>query len=285
MQKDPNYAAAWAGIARVWVSRNQLKLAPHGETFPKAKEAAYRALQLDETAWEAHQALASILTYMDWDFAAAEREWTRTVALSPGNADDRPGYSHFLMHMGRLDEALAQIERALDLDPFNVKVQSFYAQVLLGARRYDDAMATARKALSMQPDAGVAYSALKDAFLATGRYDEHDALVREANVKDDDGELVEAMDRGHAEGGFPGSRKRVAEVYAARYGKPDGVAALSLAAVYLYAGDRDRALEWLEKSYEERDPNLPFIGRGPKWDPLRSDPRFQDLLRRIGLPQ
>jgi hypothetical protein len=77
----------------------------------------------------------------------------------------------------------------------------------------------------------------------------------------------------------------VAEVYAARYGKPGGTAAISLAAVYLYAGDRDRALEWLEKSYEERDPNLPFIGRGPKWDPLRSDPRFQDLLRRIGLPQ
>ena len=189
------------------------------------------------------------------------------------------------MHMGRLDEAIAESERALELDPFNVTAHSFYAQVLLCARRYDDAIAAARTALSMQPGQGVAASALREALWATGRYDEHFALVREANVKAGERELVEAMDRGYAEGGFPGSRRRVAEVYAARYRKGGGGAAYGLAGRYLEVGDPDRALEWLEKSYEERDPNLVFIGRSPRWDSLRSDSRFQDLVRRIGLPQ
>ncbi len=285
VQRDPDYAAAWAGIAHVWVSRNQVHLAPRSETVPKAKEAASKALQLDDTAWEPHRALAVIATYMDWDFAAAEREWKRTVELSPGNAVYLPVYSHFLLHMGRLDEAIAESERALELDPFNVTAHSFYAVVLFSARRYEDAIVEARKALSMQPGHGVGRTALMNSLLMTGRYDEHFALVREANVNAGDRELVEAMDRGYAEGGFPGSRKRVAEVYAARHGKPGGTAAWNLAHVYLAAGDRDGFFKWIEKEYEVREPNLVFIGQLPLYDPLRSDPRFQDLLRRIGLPQ
>jgi len=281
LQKDSGYAAAWAGIARVWTGRQQMGLTPPREAAPKAKAAALKALALDENAWEAHRALAGILTWTDWDWAAAEREWNRLLELNP-NSDVLAGRSHFLMHMGRPKEALAQITRALELDPFDIKAQSFYAAVLFHLRRYDDAIAAARATLDMQADAPVARNALYDALLAKGQHEELLAQERESFASDR--ELMDALERGYAEGRWVGSQRRLAEVWAARHGKPGGVGALKLATTYREAEDKDRALEWFERAYEERNPNMPYIG-GPQNDSLRSHPRFQDLLRRIGLPQ
>jgi TolB-like protein/Tfp pilus assembly protein PilF/predicted Ser/Thr protein kinase len=281
LQKDPNYAAAWAGIARIWTGRQQMGITPPSEAFRNAKAATLKALALDDTEWEAHRALAGILTWGDWDWAAAERQWNRIIELDPNNPEGLSGYSNFLMHMGRPDEAMAVSERALKLDPFNVKNQSFHALDLLYVRRYDDAIAVARTALRMQPDAPVARRALYEALLMKGMYDEDLALDREAFAGDR--ELTEALERGYAEGGYSGSQKRLADVAAARFGKAGGMRAWDLANKYLYAGDRDRALEWLERAYEERDGNMPYIGL-PIYDSLRSDPRFEDLLRRMKLP-
>jgi tetratricopeptide (TPR) repeat protein len=133
----------------------------------------------------------------------------------------------------------------------------------------------------MQSDAPVAKNALYWALFMKGKYDEALALDREKVAGDR--ELLEALEQGYVEGGYAGSQKRLADVRAARFGKPGGISAWNLANAYLYAGDRDRAIEWLEKAYEERDGNMPYI-RLPIWDSMRSDPRFQDLLRRMGLP-
>ena len=281
LEKDPTYAAAWAGIARVWTGRQQMGITAPREAAPRAKAAAYKALALDGNSWEAHRALAGILTWTDWDWPAAEREWNRLLELNP-NSDVLAGHSHFLMHLDRRKEALAQATRAVELDPFDVKVRSFYATVLLGLRRYDDAIAAARAALDLQSDAPVARGALYEALLAKGRYDE--VLAQEREDFADDRELLDAMERGYAEGGWTGSRRRLAAVWAARYGKPGGVGPLKLADAYREAGDRDRAFAWLERAYEEHNPNMPYIG-GPQNDSLRSDPRFQDLLRRMNLPR
>jgi TolB-like protein/tetratricopeptide (TPR) repeat protein len=281
LELDPDYAAAWAGIARVQYIRSQMGLMTYPETAPKAKEAAFKALDLDETEWEAHRALASIYTWGDWNWAAAEREFNRMIELNPNDAEPLAGYSHFLMHMGRLDEAMVWVQRALELDPFNAKVQSFYAYDLLYMRRYDEAISAARTALRLQADAPVARTALHDAFFQKGMYDEAFALNRERIA--DDPELTEAMEQGYADAGYAGAQKRLADAMAARSEKSGGVRATDIADFYLYAGEKEHALEWLERGYEMRDASMTYLGL-PIYDSLRPDPRFQDLLRRIGLP-
>ncbi len=186
------------------------------------------------------------------------------------------------MHMGRPAEAMVSIERALKLDPFSVRNQSFYATDRVYVRRYDDAIAAARAARRLQPDAPVARGALYEALLMKGLRDEALALDKEMFAGDP--ELIEALERGNVEAGYAGAQRRLAEVLTARAGKPGGVTAYVLARRWLYAGDKNRALEWLEHAYEDRDGNMPYIGT-PIYDSLRADPRFQDLLRRMNLPQ
>ena len=281
LEKDPNYATAWAAIGSVWISRQQMGVVPPREAFPKAKVALYKALDLDDTELEANRVLAGYLSWGEWDWEAADRQWKRVFELNPNYAPALPGYSHFLMNTGRPEEAMVKIERALELDPFNVRIQSFYAMVLLYVRRYDEAIAAARKAMSSQSDQPLARNALINALFMKDMYDEIMALERERWAKDR--EVLEALERGYAEAGFTGARRRLCEVLAGRYGNPGGVTAYALAILYAQAGDRDRVIEWLEKAYEARDGNVPYIGM-PFFDLVRSEPRFQDLVRRVGLP-
>jgi TolB-like protein/predicted Ser/Thr protein kinase len=281
LEKDSSYAAAWAGLARVWTGRQQMGITQAREATREAKAAVLKALALDEDDWEAHRALAGILTWGDWEWAAAEREWKQILALNPNHPEALQGYSHFLMHMGRQQEAMARIERALELDPFDVRSESFYATDLVYARRYDDAITAARAALRLQPDAPVARNALYAALLMKGLHDEALALDRETFAHDS--ELLEALERGEVEAGYTGAQRRVAEVLAVRAGRPGGVTDHALARRWLYAGDKDRALDWLERAYEARDPNMPYLGM-PIYDSLRSDPRFRALVRKMRLP-
>ncbi|OGD28945.1 MAG: hypothetical protein A2028_00820 [Candidatus Aminicenantes bacterium RBG_19FT_COMBO_59_29] len=280
LEKDPNYAAAWAGLSRVWGGRQQMGWAPSKEASLKTKEAAAKALELDDTEVEAHRALAGLLTWLEWDWGAAEREWKLVLELDPGYADSLSSYSHFLMHMGRKDEAMAMIEKALELDPFNLKVQSFYAMDLNYVRRYDEAIAVARKILKMQPNTPLGITTLMTAFFAKGMYDETLALEKERCAGDP--ELLRALDQGYAEGGFAVAKKRLADTLAARFGKPGGVSPYHLANLYLHAGDRARVFEWLERAYAEHNRNMPYLRL--HFYSLRDDPRFQDLVRRMNLP-
>ncbi len=282
LQKDPTCAAAWAGIARVWNGRGQMGWAPSREASREAKAAALKALEVDDSEWEAHRALAGILTWGDWNWPAAEQEWKRIIEHNPNHVEALQGYSHFLMHVGRPDEALAQIERALELDPFSVRSQSFYATDLVYVRRYDDAIAAARAALRLQPDTPVARNPLYQALFLKGMCDEALRLDREQFVGDR--ELIEALERGYAESGYLSAQRRLVEVWTARFGKPGGMRAWDLAFRCICAGERDHAIRWLEQAYEDRDANMPYIGM-PIYDSLHPDPRFQDLLRRMNLPR
>jgi TolB-like protein len=282
-EKDPGYAAPWAGLSAVWVSRVQLGMAPRDEGVLKAKSAALKALALDDEEVEARRVLAGILTWLDWDWPAAERAWNRLFEIDPDNAVALPGYSHFLLVTGRLDEALARSERAVELDPYNVRTQSFHAIVLMHARRFDEAIAMARKALSVEPNSGVALSALTISLFEEGRYDELFALDKQSWAKD--AEVTQALETGYGETGYPGAMGKAADVLAARYGKPRGPRAIILALHYARAGNKERVIEWLDKAYEEHDNNMGYIGSDPIFDLARDDPRFQDLLRRIGLPR
>jgi TolB-like protein/Tfp pilus assembly protein PilF/predicted Ser/Thr protein kinase len=281
LDHDPNYAAAWAGLAAVWVSRQQMGIVPPKEAFPEAKAALDKALALDREEVEANRVLAGYLSWGEWDWGAADKAWRRVLEINPDYAAALPGYSHFLMNMGRTEEAMAIIRRALELDPFNARIQSFYAMVLLYVRRYDDAVAAARKALGMQPEAPLALNALVNALTMKGESEEIMGLERERWSKDR--EVLDALDRGYTEGRLAGARRRQCEVLAARSGKPGGVTAFTLAVLLVQAGDNDRALESLERAYEAHDGNMPYLGM-PFFDALRDDPRFRDLVRRVGLP-
>jgi tetratricopeptide (TPR) repeat protein len=281
LEKDPTYAPAYAGIAFVWGGRGQMGILPAREAIERQREAAIRALELDDSCIEAHFMIACQKAWDDWDWEGAETEFLRIIKLDPQYAMAQAYYAHLLAIIGRYDEAVSHMELALELDPFNALFHGLYAGVLNFLARYDEAVGAARTALSLQPDLPIGRSQLRLALRAMGRYDEPLAMQRES--ASDDPELLAALDKGFVEAGYKGAQQRVADVQAARYGKPGGVRAITIAGTYFAAGDLDLAIEWFEKAYEDHEPNLPYIGR-PYWDPLRSDPRFQDLLRKMNLP-
>lgn len=284
IQKDPAFSAAYAGIARVWTGRQQTGVTPPSEAGPKAKAAVRKALELDDANAAAHRSLAGILTWTDWDWAAADREWKRVIELDPGDPDARAAYSHFLMIVRRPDEALAQGKRAMELDPFSAKNLSFHAGLLFALGRYDEAIAQARNALRIQPGQGIAVRALFRALRQKGLQDEAMAEMKASQDPTIYRECVEALEPGYREGGYRLGWKRVAEHRALRYGKthanPTGPAW-----AYAAAGETLLALDWLEKSFEERDPNLPYAFTAPNLAALRSEPRFQALRRKMNLPE
>ncbi len=279
LQKDPSYAAAFAGIAWVWACRNQMGISPPSEAVPKMRAAALKAVALDETLAESHYVLASVYTYADWDMPAAGTEWARAVELNPNNPEGLAMYSHFLMIMGRQEEAMRQIERAVNLDPFNVTVQGFYVVDLEFAKRYDDAISQVRKAQALQPENPVAIGELFVLYWAKGMEKEALAAIKDWLKPRQIPDLNLALDRGFAAAGFPGAARVGAEILAARV-RGNLALPTEVAELYIFAGDKDHVLEWLERAYEARDPNLLFL-RIPMYDLVRSDPRFQSLFRRL----
>jgi eukaryotic-like serine/threonine-protein kinase len=281
LQKDPNYAAPYTGLAWVWACRNQMGFSPPAIAVPRMKAAVTKAIALDEGLAEAHFALAGLLTWSEWNFAAAGREWKRALELNPNWAEGAAMYSHYLMTVNRPDEAMLEIERAVKLDPFNVTVHAFYTIALMLDRRNDDAIAQGQATLKMQADNSVAINGLVFALCAAKRCDEA-AVVSESLYRNWHPDLADALKEGLADGGYKGAYRRVADIEVAKYADEPGIAN-DAASNYLLAGDYDRALAWFEKAYEARDPNLPYLACAPWADPLRPDPRYQALVRKMGL--
>ena len=279
LEKDPTYALAYVGISLVWAGRSQMAIARPSEAAPKAKAAALRAIELDDNLAEAHAALAAVWTWHDWNLSAAEPEFKRAVSLSPNYPDAYASYSHYLNIVGRPKEAAQAIERALALDPFNTLFRSFYAIHLVFAGRYDEAVAAARQA----PDNRMALKAAWSAYSRKGMEREAAAAARTFLRLYGDRSVDDAYDQGHSQGGYKEGIKRAAQALVAR-SRTAAVLPSDITQLYLEAGDTANAMGWLEKAFDYRDPNLPYL-RLPIYAPLRTDPRFQALLRRMGLPQ
>jgi serine/threonine protein kinase/tetratricopeptide (TPR) repeat protein len=289
LAKDAAYAPAHAGLSWVWGTRQQMGMITPAEAGPEAKAAALTAIALDDRSVEAHEALAMVKTWTDWDWAGAAPEWRRALELNPNAANAHAYYAHYLAILGRLDEAVAHGERAIELDPFNALFHGMHALVLYFARRFDDSMAAARKAMALQPGKGV--SAVQYIHISKGMREEQLAAQRQRVAQDP--ERVAALEQGLAECGYTCAQRRIADLLAARYENAGGVPSIQaeriympcyIALRYIDAGDFNRAVVWLEEAYRVRDPNLPYYTCLPICDPLRSDPRFQPLLKRIGLP-
>jgi TolB-like protein/Tfp pilus assembly protein PilF len=284
LEKDPRFAPAYVGLAWVWICRQQVGYVRPGEAGPRAKAAVSKALDLDDAFFEAHLALADILTWTDWNWAAAGREWERAIELNPGYPDTRAYYSHYLLITGRPEEGLKEIETAIRMDPFNVIFLGFYAVVLEYFERHDDALEVAGKALEIMPDNVPGLQVQWWAYEGKRMHEKAFASAT-AYYRAIYGDLEKGgvLDRTYSANGYAAAMGRAAELLVER-SRIRFVLPTDIAYLYLSAGDREQALAWLERGYEVHDPNMPYLG-WPDYDPLRSDPRFQDLVRRMNLPE
>jgi len=281
LKKDPNYAAAHLAVAHVWLLRNQFGYTAPREAGPKAKAAVLKALELDSTLADGHGLLAWVNFLYEWDWAGAEAEWKRAIELNPNYVDSV--YAHFLWVMKRPEEAMAQMERALQLDPLNELVQVHNGFILLSAGRDDEAFEQVRKLLRTSPQNPMVHVLLAYLHFRKAMYEEFLAEMKAYYSCMGDLEVEEALTQGYAQSGYRRAMRRAADLLAARARKTY-VLSFDVASLYAIAGENDQALEWLEKGLEDRNPIMPYVDAYVEFAPLRSDPRFQDLLRRIGLP-
>ena len=256
---------------------NYTQIAPN-EGFPKAKLAATQALRIDDTLAEAHASLAKIHHLYDWDWEAAEREFKQAIGLNSDYATAHQWYGEYLISMGRFDEAKAEMKRALDLDPVSPAINVVQGFPYYYAREYDGAITEYKKALELDPNFDFAHGRLHDVYVQKRMYDEaiaeYVASYKSVPQAQESLKAIYAASgmRGVWESSVAGSQEQL-ERCCSRY----------IAGIYALLGDRENALKWLEKAYQERSHLMVYLKVDPVWDDLRSDTRFQDLLRRMRL--
>jgi len=280
IEKDPDFALAYAGICRVWRGWEQMGIISSSEATPKAEAAVTKALELDTTYSEIYHALGGLMTWSKWNWKAGEAAFIKALELNPKNADAHSTFSHLLMILGRSDEAMKHIETAVELDPFNPKILSFYGGVLGDAGRYDDAIKAYQKALDLNPTQGVAGNII-GALYASGR--EEEAVEMQKNLWGNDPELLKAFEEGYDEAGWPGANKKVGDLFVKR-SEIIYVAPGRIASFYAQAGDIEKAIYWLQRAYKEHGPNLPYAFGPKNYILLKDDPRFHELAGKMNLP-
>ena len=284
LAKDPNYAPAYAGLANSYALMPGYSLAPATKIMPKARVAALRAMEIDDALPEAHVALALILENYDWDWNAAEKEYRRAIELNPNYATAHQWYAEFLTWRGRFDEALRESEAARKLDPLSLIIATDHGAILYFSRQYDRAIAQFQSVREMDPTFWRAHLVV-DAYTQRGRFTEALSDLEEWRRASGDG-INKSSRLVYLYGRMGQKDKARAELRKLEAMKdkqaPDPVA---MAMAYVGVGNNDAALHSLEKACAERSNELTALKVEPVYDPLRGEPRFQELLRRVGLAQ
>jgi tetratricopeptide (TPR) repeat protein len=282
IDKDPNYAQAYAGLADTFGLMSTWYLGPQNELMPKARAAALRALELDEGLAEAHTSLALIEENYDYDWPGVEKEFRRAIQLNPQYATAHQWYAEFLSWQGRFDEAFAESSQARQLDPLSLIIATDYALIFYYSRQYERAIEQCRSVLELDPTYNRAREQMIPSYLELGRY----------------GDAIDQINRWAARGEAPGrwaweaavygrsgraaeARRALAKVEHIAGSRPDRYT--MLLAAYSGTEHKERALDLLERAYAEHSPLVAQIKTNPIYDPIRDDPRFQDLLQRLRL--
>ena len=281
---EPTYAQAHAGIATAQAIRAIVSLAAPHTVMPEAREAALKTLALDETVADAHAALALVLHYYDWDWAGAEREYRRALELNPGDTLARCSYANLLGMVGRVDESVAEARSAVERDPVAPFCRYILAQQFVAARRFEEAIAEAHAAIELDSSYNPLYMALGWGLAGLGRHDEAVDAFRQ--------QVIAAAGDSFAQGwlgwalGLAGHRQEALTILGDLEGRrsQEYVGGLLLACVSLGLDEHDQAISWLQEAAEERDGLMTLVNTLPVFGPLRSDPRFQALLRRMNFP-
>ena len=288
---DPDYALAYSGLADAYRNLSYFDEAGGVELLPQSKAAALKALALDDTLAEAHTSLGAAKELYEWDFTGAEREYRRAIELNPNYAVAHHRYAMFLTRMGRIEESQAEFRRALELDPLSLPINTDAARPFYRSGDYDRAIEQLRKAIEIDPNFPLAHRLLAHMYTGMGRYEEAIAEARKAAALS--GPTPQA-------GGPPQVSSQLAYIYAKagrvrearqvldeleRSPKRRNDQLYAQALAYATLGDRERAFALMEKLYEIRSPDLLGLRNDRAWQGMRGDPRFQDFLRRVGLPQ
>jgi TolB-like protein/Tfp pilus assembly protein PilF len=283
--RDPAYAPAYSGLAEAYAMLGFRGGFPSKDALSDAKKAALKAIELDDTLAEPYASLAFIAETYEWDWPAAERQYKQALELNPGYAQAHNWYSGYLTYTGRFNEGVAEAIRARELDPLSLPLNNALAGRLLAAGRYDEALRQVQTTLELDEHFAPAHQTLGWVYLHGGKQDdairEFQNALELAGAADTDIQL----DLGFADAvsGRPDEARRILANLQQLY-QQGIVPAASLATLHGALGESNEAFVWLEKAYQERDPQLTYLKAGRRFEPLREDPRFGQLLRRVGLP-
>jgi serine/threonine protein kinase/tetratricopeptide (TPR) repeat protein len=283
--KDPNYALAYAGLADSYTLLAGLAVARPREAFPKAEAAAAKALEIDNSLSEAHAARGFILGVYEWDLPGAEKEFRRAIELNPNNSNAHHIFGIILVHAGRLDEALNEEKRAVELDPLSPVASRAVGAVLVDQRKYDPAIEQLKKTLELAPTLGLALNDLATAYLLKGNYGEA-ISVSETALANPIGKVapLSSLAYAYAVAGRKAEAQKILDQLG-ELSKQQYIQPRVIARICVGLGEKDKAFAYLEESLKDRSIETGFatINVDPTFDPLRSDPRFNDLVRRMNL--
>lgn len=284
IEKDPNYALAYSGLAEAYVIFSSYGVAMAKDSMPQAKAAALRALELDESLAESHTALGEYLVHYEFDRVGAEREFRRAIELNPKYPTARQWLGNYLASVKRYDESLVELKRAEELDPLSPIIALNVADTLVSARRYDEALALYKRLLTLNPDFALGHFSVGWVNGLKGMYPEAIAETRRAIELDPD-----SWSKGYLalwlakSGGTDEAKKLLDEIK--RESTQRYVQSFVFALAHMGLGEKEQALDWLEKEVAERGPNTRYYSTAPELDDLRSEPRFKAMLKQLNLPE
>jgi DNA-binding winged helix-turn-helix (wHTH) protein/TolB-like protein/Tfp pilus assembly protein PilF len=277
---DPNYALAYVGLAEAYLPMALTSGRPSREVLPQAKAAAQKAVELDETLPEAHAALGLVIFWFDWDWRAAESQYLRALELNPHSPEARFGYAHLLSNTLRHEEAMAEIRRALELDPLTLRNNAVEGQILFFAGKHERALDRLQNALELEPNFWLAQLFISRVYSEMGKHAEAVEAAKKAGAISGNSQSIAYRAYALAKAGKAAEARllldELAKLSASGYVPP-----YNIALVYNGLGEEQKALDYLEKGFAERDGRMIFLAVEPMWNNLRGEPRFTDLLRRM----
>src|ERR1051326_9119879 len=283
IKSDPSYGPSYAKLAIAYYELAFFNMLPPKVAFERTRNAALHALEKDDTLSEAHGALAEVKLHYDLDFVGAQSEFTRALQLDPNNAAVRHDYSHYLIGMGRTAESAAETAKAVTLDPVNIDLIGCLCWHRYAAREYDQSIAWAKKAIQMAPGVDWHHLVLGWAYEQQARLPEAiDEFKKAVELSKESEYAIAALGHAYAVSGDKAALQEILDKLG-KISKDGFVSAFDMAVIYTGMGNKEEAFQWLDKAYQERSSFLVYSGWEPRLDPLRSDPRFQELLYRIGL--
>ena len=280
--KDAGYALAYAGLAESYAF-GEIGL-PFGEAFPKAREAATKAVELDDSVGEAHAALAQVAFLWDWNWAAAEKEFQRALGLTPADPEIHHMYAHYLTAMERFDDALAESQRLLELDPLSPASRNHLGWHYMHAHQFDQAIGEYQKVLALDPNFAEAHRQLAEAYAEKGRFDDAVAETLKRWELIGRADEVPALKLAYAKSGWKGFWEKRLQLTQER-SKHDFMSPAGTASIYAALRDTDQTLNYLERAYREHDIDLVYLKVDYAYDNIRSEPRFRELLKLMRLSE
>ena len=287
IQIDPQWAEPYAQLARSydWIAGT----GGYPEFYSRAKVEALKAMRMDDSLAEAHVAFALALFSYDWDWSGAEREFQRALELNPNYSETHHTYSQLLMAAGKKNEAVAEILRAEELDPLLPALRADVGMVYSCVGRHQEALKQLKNLTELSPDYDVGYSALGIAYVRAAMYPQAIANLEKALVmdKDDPDVILDVVDLayGYAAAGRKNEARKMLATLERQEANGRNLGSQGLYPIYFALGENDRALAWMEKAYREKSESLLYLRCWPEFDHMRADPRFADLVRRVGIPE